>query len=383
MTIDPKRALSSWEKYRFPQVSGNETLKEQAYFLWSSRVLPKIAFYINSDVENGLGESHRVKVIGKEIYLKQGEGQIGVKALMEMGKKFIYTHEGVSFDKRYFGYERPFEMYKLPPNKVKELQEVAGQYRGGKGPVASIFQVTGVTDKSQELCGRHIGCRIIDPDGTVYSFGKGTPYDREIPDTPFFTSKESGIAMHNWEETSCEPHKERFTVSIPITAEKQDKMLSSLNGASEWLNLFNENCVKYAHEKIAEADPEFNLDIKLYPHQVIASLLPGFSEEKELERRMAPEKPKSLIGRVCQVLTFIPKVIASLICHLVLAFFGGFSSVGGAGESAWKGKRTALSNPFDYESLAVMHSKYLLRWMKKQGSFQRFSQKEGCPKLHI
>ena len=185
-------------------------------------------------------------------------------------------------------------------------------------------------------------------------------------------TKGGTIGMMDWEETSDDEGKERITISLPMSLEKKDDILSSFK--NEWFNILNQNCVRFAFEKLNEVEPT-NLDILLYPHQMLYSLTPFYNQDAELERRTQPKQPPTLCDRMIKVLTFIPKILFSVILHVVLICIGGWHRhTYDPDHKNWTNPNSTISyNIFNYENLAIYHSKYLINWMLKQKSLQRFN----------
>jgi len=290
----------------------------------------------------------------------------------------------------------------MPPTCVYQL--FTNPRKIGKVPQSRLL------DGLQALAPVHVGFRIIDQDGYVYSSGFASTLEEDKYCDGAFNMLATISGMPgtvDYEE--FRPNEGRIVTSIPMTKETSDKMLDTLNEMREKkirFSLLKQNCSCLAvylariagvkiHQKVSRGEVFTNLlpHYSSYPRlNSIVSKIIMLSEKTSKKTRLPSVREMNyVVGKVFRAIKTPLRIISNIITNLILVVFGATRGSPLTGDEYVKpGKRgvrrffSIIQSPWDIISDApttVLHSGPVIDWQLQQKSTCRYVYKS--PSMNV
>lgn len=246
-------------------------------------------------------------------------------------------------------YNQVKSIYRLNANEIAGLQEHAARYYEinpdtDPGAVKNCFIQVYTTDrKSQPLGVSHVGVRLIDNEGRIYSLGYEMPTEQQkhITRSAFTILATDKVTIASLDYDEFRPFDDRYVTTIPISAAKAKKILDQMKEYTHQplrFNYMRQNCARFAVEVlhlagVSDIKPTANLSEvfarALLPSNIFAVLQKGIEKISSVAiiifnkmHTHASDTTDALVF-VYAVVTFIPRKIGTVAKNILICILGG------------------------------------------------------------
>lgn len=285
------------------------------------------------------------------------------------------------------------------------LQIVTNPRKRFKTPDFFLF------DGLESMTPNHLGFRIIDEKGNVYSSGFASTAEEDVYCTGkknYFASINGMPGITDYEE--FRPHDGRLVTSIPLTTETCNKELHELQEMRTRgvrFNILTQNCSTMANQLLRIAGIKLDNRVSLY--KFLKFLLPHYSSlsfvdkikstlilwsHKFSKATMTPsaEEATSVIGKIIRVILTPLRLLTNFAANLILLRHGAnkgspvMKDMYGErkGEEGLKKFSAVISSAkdlFSDRSHTVHHSGPFIEWQLSQPTTRYYKYKE--PNMNI
>ena len=378
------RAQSRWLELRLPErvlISAPDCVD----ILITSRMAHHIVMYARATKKGSTLHGVRLDADFHPMLLMQGRW----KRWDEISKELVYDTFKECFVSRYkptvcWNYicpegivpKDPFSATLYPVLRLSpdEHEELCRQAQTSGSPKTCILQVvTGETNRCSRNCltenfldcsATHVGLRLIDPDGNLYSFGlemtpEGKAYINNNTRTHFATAL-AKVSIPDYAEHQY--FDLRRITSIPITFESFKQIVQYVEGINRSQGtdfcILGSNCLSFAQKVLAFADVRVSCEESIT--RLFLRTCCCFRPVRALWSSLEPLfRPYAL---VYQCAGFVPSRLTRLVINLAIATFGGRKHMVGAGGGHFRFYIDLFSEP------RVNHTAAFIAWQKKQNT---------------
>lgn len=252
----------------------------------------------------------------------------------------------------------------------------------------------------------HCGMRLIMADGSVYSTGFGsTLLEDEWSKGVKIAATINGQPTNLDYEEFCE-HEGRIVTSIPLTSERADSILETLNKAREKsirYNFLNQNCIELGVQ-VLKRGTGVDLNVKV-PFRTCASrLLPSLKSIPLVGRKInsvwlkgvdivdsissaLPDLVKKILSVVYSIIMYIPRNVGTVVVNLCLCALGACKASPARNldndyHEDLRNVKQLIDNPFIEDITSISHSSVFINWQLQQSSTFVHEYK-GLPAMNI
>ncbi len=186
-----------------------------------------------------------------------------------------------------FNYETPYPIEKLTDAEMIELKALASSDPNNKQAPEAIIQV--YTSPEGGMCGddsnvlnmhgmvspSHYGCRVITPEGFVYSMSFQLDQgEASVPCRYAIGRSTAGkVVMCDYDE--ARPHRGRFVTTLPMSKDALEKVFEVMKESKiATFNFANHNCASFSRDMLNAAG--YPVDIRITSAEQLAGIFFGF-----------------------------------------------------------------------------------------------------------
>jgi hypothetical protein len=243
-----------------------------------------------------------------------------------------------------------------------------------------VLQLLTTKHRSQEdrLCSaisdvtEHVGCRLIDERGRVYSFGLELENEQadsifhSMPPFPFTAAKTIASTIASPDFGEFLKFHEKLITTIPLTKERLVeivKFVEEQNKLKIRFNAIKQTCATFGREVLKKAGCSYPdrvpLRVVLYRFFVNQELIPEILVQgiqkiqnifKVVSDFLETAIPTSIQHVVCEassVLGYLPNKVVTVFCNTLVLIFGGWAS---------DGKKDQVTGEDDFDNRQMLTS---------------------------